>query len=93
MIPPKTLCLIVGDHPHAGRTCVVVAFHACVMIRQGSGISVGSLYEIDIPGADCKGFRGWGAFRRQLVPLTPPPPPKSARTDTPQRLDRERVKA
>lgn len=78
MIKPGTLCLIVGGHVMAGKSCTVVELlSAGTFVTTNSGATIaanpGEYYEIDIPGAPCPSeHEGWCAHRTELVPIAPP---------------------
>lgn len=69
-----TLCLLVGSHLHAGKTCTVTGALAPRLGfdprgRYGTVLA----YRIEIPGvAPRKPCVAFGAYPRDLVPIAPP---------------------
>lgn len=77
MIAAGTLCLIVGDHGHAGRFCTVLYYwptaraHSSCLARYRGRVGA---YVIEVSGGYTSGIHGHplGAFREQLMPVSPP---------------------
>ena len=86
MIRPGTLCLLVGDHPHAGKCCTITGPLMTCKALDTAGVVIATAYPVDIPRADRPFAKSWGARPHQLVPLTPP----GLHDDEPARTDKPR---